>query len=185
MTVASFVLSAVALLVSGSAFGWQVLSWFLSGGRVKVNLLQGAVGREGILIAPSMTAETMGQLRRQGYEDPAVIVEVHNAGRLPVYVQQWKLSTDQTDYLPTGGFLHGPPLPHKIEAGERVSWALHGWQVDQLIAATRLLASNDELPEIVADVTLASGVTKQGRGRIDLRGALGQRDRGDADEPPR
>lgn len=150
MVVASFVISAAAFVVSGSAFGWQVLSWFLNGGRVKVKVPQGAVGDEGIMIAPRLTRETMGQLRRQGYRDPALLVEVRNAGRMPIFVQHWGIRAgDDARYIPTGGFLHGPnELPHKIEAGETVTWALHGWQVDHVVAGAQLIAGNDELPEI-------------------------------------
>jgi hypothetical protein len=125
MAVASFVFSAVALALSGAAFGWQILSWFMSGGRVRAQLRIGCANSAGIVSTPADLLKNgwFERLARQGYVQPIAAVRVHNRGRLPVYINRWGVEVASASFNPVAGSI-GPDLPFKLEPGQDETWAL-------------------------------------------------------------
>jgi hypothetical protein len=125
MAVASFVFSAVALALSGAAFGWQVLSWFMTGGRVRAQLRIGARNAGGFVTyrADSLKSGWFGAIAEQGFVAPIAAVQVHNRGRLPVYINKWGLRSKGLEFVPMADSV-GPDLPFKLEPGQEATWAM-------------------------------------------------------------
>ena len=81
------------VVLASLSLGWQAANYVLTGGRVKVRLLVGAVGRGGIVTAPAtnLSLEWLQGLAAQGFSQPIVAVNVANVGRQPVKVERWGL----------------------------------------------------------------------------------------------
>lgn len=123
----ALLISALSLVIAGASLGWQVAQWLLSAGRARAVLMHGMLHGDGAFVGP-VRKDGMGfdlaDLRRQGFEGTAVVgIQVTNHGRAPVFVEGVKLA-------PRGGVmrfvpiaeLHGPDLPHRLEAGTNASW---------------------------------------------------------------
>lgn len=120
---------AVFGAVLGTAsLAWQAATYVLSGGRVKIELLVGAMGpmRSGMALAPvkSATSTAMAQIAAQGFREPIMAVRVRNVGRLPVTVTSWGIRSKSGMTLSPAGLTIGPSLPHRLEAGDRETWAV-------------------------------------------------------------
>jgi hypothetical protein len=98
---------AVAIFgaVTGAvALGVQIVSFLLSGPRVKVSA--------------SANLHTGNGLWFLG-------ISAANVGRSPVTIQGVGLKLEGDKHIPVGGFLpayHGPDLPHRLEPGAEASW---------------------------------------------------------------
>lgn len=168
MVVASFVFSAVALLLSGAAFGWQLLSWFLNGGRIVVTISTGVVGHGGITHIPRLTKKVLDQLRAQGHTGPVVcVIEVHNRGRTPVYIQQVGIAAGPMTYLVFKP-IHGPNLPCKVEPGQPLTWAIHSREALNMRA---LAVQANAAPDVKAFAQLGTGKKRYTKQAMDV-GAL-------------
>lgn len=88
----------------GSRRGWPAATFFLTGGRVKVELRIGAMHHAGtgMVTSPvgSARPEDAVKLAQQGYTRPIVAVRVRNIGRLPVIVTGWSIGASSA---PTRG----------------------------------------------------------------------------------
>lgn len=128
LQIVTLIVAIVAVALACASLAWQGASFVLSGSRVRVKLRRGAI-RRGL---PGGTARIAGPLnprlddyeimRRQGFTDEVLIVEVRNVGRMAVSVESVSLDADDG-----WGFAHpGDPenatLPHRLEAGSRQSW---------------------------------------------------------------
>jgi hypothetical protein len=76
MTVATFVVAVLALLVSGTALGWNILNYLLTGQRAELNVTSMRVINRG-----------MGQEM-----EPFVQITVRATGRVPVELTAWSLA---------------------------------------------------------------------------------------------
>lgn len=174
MTIASFVFSAVALALSGAAFGWQILSWFMTGGRVKVELRIGASNASGIV---SSAPHELGRgwydrFANQGYTRPVVVANVHNAGRLPVYVNSWGIKNDKVSFRPVADS-EGPDLPHKLEPGQEATWTMSLEAIESMAKTRHIVSARDRInafvrlgtgKEILSRNTTTSAVLSIARG---------------------
>ncbi|MFF2027234.1 hypothetical protein [Rhodococcus koreensis] len=75
MTVASFVMSALALTVSGASLGWNVLNFILTGQRAELSI--------SVVRPLTTTGETL---------EPVVQITVRGTGRVPIEVTGWSLT---------------------------------------------------------------------------------------------
>jgi hypothetical protein len=139
MNVASLVLGICGVVLASLSLGWQAAQHVLTGGRVKVRLRMGGIGNGGMVTAaPSSLREGWWeQLAEQGYRRPIVAVTVANVGRLPVTVARWGLKSGLGMSMYPAADSIGPPLPHRLEAGESGTWAVDMGPVDAFIRATR------------------------------------------------
>jgi hypothetical protein len=143
LDIATFVIAVLALVLAALGLGWQVLTHFLTGGRVKAELLVGATNgaATGMVTAPAtqdrVTQDWVRELAEQGYVRPVFAVRVRNIGRLPVTVAGWSITTSRgISFTPLGESI-GPQLPHRLEAGTSETWAVTGDRVAALIEATK------------------------------------------------
>jgi hypothetical protein len=129
MQVATLVIAVVAVVLSASSLCWQAATFVLTGGRVTVELVVGALDATGsnLVTAPiSGMTQTFGDtLRAQGFTRPVVGVQVHNVGRGLATITEWSLvMQDGTALTPTGASI-GPPLAHRMEGGgEPARWVV-------------------------------------------------------------
>jgi hypothetical protein len=118
MTVASFVFSAIALALSSAAFGWQLLSWYLAGGRVRVGVHYVGPDGTGKVHVPPGQHQDHDEIKQHG----GVCVWVHNRGRLPVYITGRGVGPDPKKSHWNNTWGRGPDIPHKLEPGDSVGW---------------------------------------------------------------
>lgn len=172
----------LALVLSAASLSWQAASFFLSGGRVSLELRAGAIDESGtnMITAPLRAAlreEWTKQLVAQSYTRAVIAVRVRNTGRMPVTVERWSLvgltrvsdsvldkierqrnpTRDEPEMEPTGDGLIGPQLPHLLPAGgASATWAVNAMAVSAFAAATKGTFGLEALA-IVGKVELGDG----------------------------
>lgn len=167
LDITTLVVAICAAVVAATALGWQVASWLLSGGRAKVELLNGALhqfGPQWVVMPPNKPLDPSAAAN--GFTRRAIFVEVRNVGRLPITVTSWQLKLPGGVKIGELNSPNGPKLPHRLEVGDNATWAI---EVDgQLVAAlhaTRRMAKVDDV-EVRAVVSLGSGKEITTRRRI-------------------
>jgi hypothetical protein len=189
MNVASLVLGICGAVLASLSLGWQAANYVLTGGRVKVTLLVGALGNGGMATARPqgfMTTDWWENLGKQGFRQPIVAVRVANVGRQPVKVERWGLVSGLgTSLYPLADSI-GPGLPHRLDVGEAETWAVDFAAVDAFITATRETLGppkpasqrseslvdtinaqvRTEPGDVVAIAELADGRTKRSKNKI-------------------
>lgn len=156
----ALVLSVVSLVLAGAAFGWQLLTWFLTGGRCKAELWHGTLRPRGLVSRP---VDRSGQVRSTGLRDrlPSDVevleVRVTNRGRLPVVVNDYsvKIKSGGLSFQPIADAAGTEPLPHVLQPGHRASWWVTMDHVDALVYAGQV--TNPGKSSVVMQVTLATG----------------------------
>ncbi|MGH9250867.1 MAG: hypothetical protein ACRD0W_15280 [Acidimicrobiales bacterium] len=122
---------AIAILAFGLAVGslvWQFALYRLTGGRVKLEPIQGLAHISGSDLisypAGGLPPDSLERLAARGYSRRVIGVTVRNVGRLPVTITGWSLVIAPTGalYRPLGAAL-GPPLDHRLEQGSSATWA--------------------------------------------------------------
>jgi hypothetical protein len=118
VTVASFVIAAVALVVGGASLGWNILNYLLTGQRAELAVASMR------LIIPSTASEI----------EPIVQLKVSATGRVPVEVTGWSLafpdnlhlrSTEvEVQYGNLSSIYLGDKLPKVIQPGSSGSFNL-------------------------------------------------------------
>ena len=125
------------VVLASLSLGWQAASYVLSGGRVKVKLLVGALGNGAIVTGPAenLSADWLEGLASQGFSEPIVAITVANVGRQPVKVARWGLKSGlgMSLWPPANGI--GPSLPHRLEAGDAATWAVDTMTVQAFFQA--------------------------------------------------
>lgn len=114
------------VVLASLSLGWQTASYVLTGGRVKVKLLVGALGNGGIATGPAenLNADWLKGLASQGFSRPIVAVTVANVGRQPVMVARWGLKSGLgLSLFPSANGI-GPSLPHRLGVGDAATWAI-------------------------------------------------------------
>lgn len=88
MEVLTLAIAALGLLIACLSFGWQIASWLLDGGQVKLVLKHGAMGRGGAALGEVKRdgrPPDLSQARGEGFTGVDVLaVTVINIGRAPV-----------------------------------------------------------------------------------------------------
>lgn len=163
MAVASLVFSAVALALSGAAFGWQMLSWFLTGGRVKVALRVGVVDRLSqryftLPLGPDAITGVRRAAEENGIDGPvAYFVTVRNVGRTAVTVQDLAFrATTNERYGSLGGGDWGDKLPKRLETGESAT-CVYDAQFLQDMAALQCHNHKIDMAPMWAEAELGTG----------------------------
>lgn len=185
MDVATFVLAVLGVVLSALALGWQAATFVLTGGRVRVELLVGAVRDNHGMVTMSARnpqPDWAASLVEQGYRHPVVAVRVRNVGRLAVSVERWSIVTllrkpqvvgpfaqavvqlskreEGPEVVYPGLSLVGPDLPHRLEAGASVIWAAPFGEVNDLIAVTKNVYS------VAGKVALGDGRSSRSKDMI-------------------
>jgi hypothetical protein len=173
MQVATLLIAVLGVVMSALSLGWQAATFVLTGGRVKAELRVGAMNAAGLVTMPasSLTSDSMKEaLQAQGGGQPVVAVRVRNVGRLPVTITDWSLATTTKGGIamtPVGTSI-GPPLPHRMEAGDTAMWAVDIRNVIALVETTaEVLKLRPADIGIRAKVSLGTGRTVTARGTLN------------------
>jgi hypothetical protein len=125
---AAIVIATASAGISAASVTWQVTSWKLSAGRLKVSLLHGVSTGTGYVASP-ITRDGRPQTRvaDQGWiSGPSALgIEVVNVGRSPVTLMRYG-ARDRghgISYAPIRDF-DGPSFPHRLAPGEGATWLL-------------------------------------------------------------
>jgi hypothetical protein len=111
-----------AITISLATLGWSVLVFRLSGPRVKLTLLLGALGRGGIVSIRKLEAFNFGLLRSQGFDEALLGVEVSNVGRMPTDVTDFGAKFTRGFGFSLPGYPANPSLPHRMEPHSQARW---------------------------------------------------------------
>jgi hypothetical protein len=151
------------------SLGWQAATFFLSGSRVRVSLLRGAIGRGNRVLMP---AKGWGEQQRamsaaQGIGEEVVAIEVRNRGRLAINVEvvnAWfgPKKTPAGFSLPE--FPGNEPFPHRLEPGSSGSWAM---PLARMLPA--LAAFGQSESELYMSAGLGNGKTVRTKERTIIR----------------
>jgi hypothetical protein len=169
VVVASFVIAVVGLVLAVADLVWQFASYSLSGGRVKVEFLGGAMhaGGRGVLTMPAgkLNAEKMQQAAKDGFVLPIMGVRVRNVGRMAVTVAKWEIvATSGLAFNPVGSSI-GKPLPHQLDAGQSEMWVVDATMIQDLVNASREVLKVSRVT-LTGRVELAAGRSVTGADRL-------------------
>ncbi|GAA4726316.1 hypothetical protein GCM10023350_06310 [Nocardioides endophyticus] len=151
MTIFAVVLAILSLVVSAISLTWQVVQHNLSGARVKVELLLGAMRGSQLVSGPFHTVR-LEDLADQGFDSFVVVVRGRNRGRMPVDVTGFDVAIDSGASFGFPGWNINPTLPHRLEPGSSATFCIPLENIDKLVR--------------VSNQTLGS--TRLVRGRLDL-----------------
>jgi hypothetical protein len=156
----TMVTAIAGVTLASLSLGWQAATYHLTGGRAKVTLLVGAMGRGGMFTAEphKLGSDVFDRMAEQGYRRPIVAVRVANVGRQPITVDRWSLKIKKGLTLTPVGELIGAPMPHRLEVGQSETWAMdYGRFADAIKANREALGLKRQY--YVASVDLADGRT--------------------------
>jgi hypothetical protein len=167
LDVATFVIAVVGLAVATASVVWQMATFKLEGGRVKVKLLVGAMANNGRGVALNdphrVTPESLKSLAAQGFGMPVIAVTVRNVGRADVTVQRWSIKHEASGlaFVPIGDSI-GKELPFRLAAGASETWAADLRTALALPDAGRAIKPNSR-GKVRGLVELADGRTYRSR----------------------
>ena len=148
------VLAMAGLVLALASIAWQAWSFRLSGSRVSVALRAGMRNASGsVVTAPAeLTTAGMQLLQRQGFTQPALVVEVTNSGRSPTNVLSVKILYDNgAAYAETH---YTPPLPCRVDAESEQTWYFDGTQISVYGQAMGQVLTSDKPLGIRGQVTI-------------------------------
>lgn len=171
MSLAALIVAILSLVVAVSALCWQVVSWQMNGGRVRVQLVHGVVGAGGVVTTPIRRANRavdIDALRGLGWHGPEVLgVVVTNTGRANIQVSGaalWHQSSRSALSFPGGNAL-SPRLPCTVSPGTTETWYV---DLVQGRALVRAMNEAEQLRgrQLQMRVTLGTGRNKTTRGSL-------------------
>lgn len=163
----TLVIAVFAAVVSVASLTWQVAEWRLSGHRVKVDLLLGAMGRGGL--ATGKMGADLRTVMRQGFTDLTVVVRAKNVGRQPVTLTGYDVGFGSGFALSSHAEPMNPDFPFRLETGTSVDFFTPLDHVAAAIDATRGIGRTGQL-RMRGRVTLATGKTIHGPWEDDRTG---------------
>lgn len=155
--------AVLGVVLACLSLGWQAATYVLTGGRVKVTLLLGAMGNGGMVTGSpdKLKHGWFDRVAEQGYRSPVVAVKVANVGRQPVTVAQWSVVCPLAGSVTPVGNSIGPALPHRLEVGESATWAVDMHNVHTFMEATRKVLAEGRRVVAFGQVELGDGRTKR------------------------
>jgi hypothetical protein len=127
LEVASIVVGAGGLALAAASLTWQAVTWRLSGGRVKAELLVGAIqtiGNMSVTFPAGHPLKDLDDIADQGFTRKSLFLSARNTGRLPVVVEQWVVLFPGGIRIRQLNSRLGPDLPHRLDVGESAQWAI-------------------------------------------------------------
>jgi hypothetical protein len=122
----ALILAVLGLVLSVTSLAWQATTFRLSGPRVRVELIVGAVSLTSIGTVPVNDRDWQDQLRmlqRNHLPDALIGIRVRNVGRQATTVTHFAASFDTGAALGYTGVARGcPTLPHRMEPESADVW---------------------------------------------------------------
>lgn len=127
LDIVTLVVAIVGVSLAFLSLGWQAATFYLSGGRVRLELRRGALqrGPGGTIrsTAPlKASARQMGLLRDQGFTEEVLVVVVRNRGRLPISIEDVSAMTSDGWGFQRLDDPENPTLPYRLQGGAKEAW---------------------------------------------------------------
>jgi hypothetical protein len=127
LEIVTLVVAILGVLLALASLVWQAATFVLSGSRVRLLLRQGALKRMAggtVRISGPLqpTASDCEVMRSQGFEEPVLIVEVRNRGRMAVSVEDIAAVSEDGWGFKRAEDPENPSLPHRLEPGAKQAW---------------------------------------------------------------
>jgi hypothetical protein len=155
VSLAALIVAIAGVVLSSLALGWQIASWLLTAGRVRLTLKHGALTGamsylKDVRRGPARAADLSLDPGAAATEVLAVVVR--NVGRLPVTVERYgaelwgaagsgslirRASPTRLLALQPIGDAIGPGLPHRLEPGTSETWLIRMDDVRAAVYATK------------------------------------------------
>ncbi|WP_406228405.1 hypothetical protein [Streptomyces anthocyanicus] len=161
MTVASLVISILAMCGVVGNFTWQLSLYLLNGPRIQVRMAVGALGRGGLVTMPvedvKNLTEAFASFEQQGYTQRILAVHVVNQGRLGVELLDFGIDVPRgVSFKPVRDAITETPMPYVLEPHREGTWAMPFDYVVSLVEASQSTWPNEAHP-ISAYVRRAGG----------------------------
>lgn len=170
MVVANFVLALIGLVAAVASLVWQAVTFTLSGIRPQCKMAHGAINPGQQYATYPIVGRTLqlpSSAVAQGFTEEALFVTVHNAGRLPFTVKNWRLVLEGGVSTGVLNNPFGPTLPHRLDVGEEATWAIEMNQVRQVADAWRTQHGGASVPAWM-EVQVGNGKTYKSKEVVDL-----------------
>jgi hypothetical protein len=123
---AALIVAVIAVCLSVFSLSWQLVSFVLSGPRIRVQLdqafrdpVQGAM----LVTTPEAIVGGLGKLRELGYLEHVVLVRVANTGRTAATVERWNIRFGNGAlYLHPASDPVNLRVPARLEPHSSVTW---------------------------------------------------------------
>jgi hypothetical protein len=169
----TLVVAIFGAITGAAAIAVQVGQFIVAGPRVRVSVLPGFYGVAGNLVGPAggYPGGKNWSNRVEGFDVPAVIVEVRNIGRMPTDIETWDLEVGggmriSLHNLPA----HNAPLPYRLEAKAQRRWFVPLDTVRATVRASETVVGR-ETRFVVGRVILGDGRTVRSSRNASLPGA--------------
>lgn len=138
LDIVTLVIATIGALTGIAGLVWAVATHTLTGARVKVDLLVGWVSGGAVVSVPWSKYRPGEPPPFTGFraEDALVGVQVRNAGRMHCSVNWWGITLDNAVSLTGVELPINRPLPHRLDAGEEVTWFAELHDVAAMVRAT-------------------------------------------------
>jgi hypothetical protein len=171
MQVATLCIAILALVVSVLSFSWQVLSFSISGRKIRILTSVGWRGAGAELILQSVKRrddplDRLSRLAGRGPSTPVLGVTVQNVGRSDLYVSAVFVagkSRSDTHFPPATA--NWPALPCLLKSGDSENWYLDTAEFEHICAGWNMVAG-DRKSQLELRVTLKDGRTVRASRRI-------------------
>jgi hypothetical protein len=161
ITVVALVVSILALLLSGIAITWQIVSWRYTGSVVKAELVAGAVGRGG-LVSSSIKNWNPHLATSQGFGDLQVGVRVRNVGRTAADIQNWSIKTTSGWEYSLPGYHLNQDTPIRLEPGSQKDCWVPATDIANMLRVASTTKGGRPI-ELSAKVNMATGKTAESK----------------------
>lgn len=191
---ASLTVALLALGLSLGSLGWQTVTFFLSGSRLRCELLMGAVNplTRTYMTQPVASWEGLTQdMRRQGFSEERVFIVARNKGRSPVSVDAFRIvSNTAQKFGHTTTEAWEEKLPKRLEAEASAMWSLPADLVTDAVALIQAAAhiartAPKGVLEVRAEVESGSGKTVTSTESLKFPAVAGDGDGGKGPAPAR
>jgi hypothetical protein len=118
---ATTILAALGVLLALLSIAWQAWSFRRAGSRVSAVVRSGLWNATGVITVPgSPTNAMLQQLRAQGFREPALAIEVRNAGRGSTSIVRLAIHFGKD--VTWTDVKYDPPLPFRLEGESEQTW---------------------------------------------------------------
>lgn len=131
MDVVTLVIAVLGLVLSVVSLGWQVAQHFLSGPRVRTELLWGGMAHDRVVTGPNRGS--LDAFRHAGVTTAIFAVKGRNHGRLPIDVTGYSVEMDGAGGYSLPGWRPNPSVPHRLDSGSEVAFYVPMEDVEKAI----------------------------------------------------
>ncbi len=170
LDIVTLVIAVVGAVTGIGALFWNIAEFRLTGPRVKVRI-QAAMLSKPMGTAIVGPVEVWQQTSDPRFDEQAVGIEVRNVGRFPATVQKYQVNLTGGAAFSYMQSLVGPPVPHRLEPGDKETWyiELHAVAATQAAFMTMKNGNNAALR---ASVELGTGRSIESENSIIIPTAL-------------